>query len=111
MQTPSFKDIIQNDVKAVFLNPAEFGETHIVNGKRMTVVLDDIENVNREKKMKSHMDGIYARQVFMFVAAEDFGPFPAQGDLVTLDKRRYKVVDATDESGMFALTLEANKSR
>ena len=30
----------------------------------MTIVLDDMENVNREKKMKSSMDGIHARQVF-----------------------------------------------
>ena len=33
MQTPSFKDLVQRDVKAVFLNPDEFGEAHLVNGK------------------------------------------------------------------------------
>ena len=60
----SFKEILQQDVKAVFLNPLEFGETHLVNGKPMTIVSDDIENIEREKKMKSSMDGIYTRQVF-----------------------------------------------
>lgn len=52
----SFKEILAQDVKQVFLNPAEFGETHLVNGEPMTIVLDDVENIEREKKMKSHMD-------------------------------------------------------
>lgn len=111
MQKRSFKDIVKSDVRGVFINPDEFGELHTVNGKQMYVILDDIENVEREKRMKSHMDGIYARQVFMYVASEEFGPLPPQGDIVILDKRRYKVMDATDESGVFAITLEANKSR
>ena len=111
MQTPSFKDLVQRDVKTVFLNLEEFGETHEVNGKQMTVVLDDVENIEREKRMKSHMDGIYARQVFMFVASEDFGILPKQGALVTLDRKRYQVMDATDESGIFSITLEANRSK
>ena len=108
----SFKEILQQDVKAVFLNPLEFGETHLVNGKPMTIVLDDVENIEREKKMKSSMDGIHARQVFFYVAADEFGgPLPAQDTYLTLDGGTYRVVDATDECGMYAITLEANRSR
>ena len=111
MRTPSFKDLVQRDCKNVFLNPAEFGELHIVNKQPMVVVLDDIENIQREKRMKSHMDGIYARQIFMYVASEDFGPLPGQGELVTLDGKIYQGVDATDEQGIFAITLESNRSK
>lgn len=111
MESLSFKEVLHNDIKQVFLNPVEFGEEHLVNGKAMTVVLDDLENVEREKKMKSNMDGLYARQIFMYVSADDFGgPLPAQGAVLTLDKKKYLVVDATDESGMYGITLEANKS-
>lgn len=110
MNTPSFKDILNNDIKATFLNPAEFGETHTVQGKEMTIVLDDLENIEREKKMASHADGIYARQIFFYVSADDFGPLPAQGGLITVDGNRYTVVDATDEAGMYAITAEANRS-
>ena len=49
----SFKEILQQDVKNVFLNPLEFGETHLVNGEPMTIVLDDVENIEREKKMNA----------------------------------------------------------
>jgi hypothetical protein len=110
METLSFKDILHQDITQVFLNPDEFGEEHTIDGKTMVAILDDMENVNREKKMKSNMDGIYARQVFLYVSADDFGPLPAQGRLVTLDGKKYLVVDATDEAGMYGITLEANRS-
>lgn len=111
MERPSFKTLIQRDIKQTFINPEEFGELHLVNGKRMHIILDDLENVEREKRMKSHMDGIYARQIFFYVSAEDFGALPGQGKLVTLDGKTYTVVDATSETGVYAITLEANRSR
>lgn len=112
METPTFKQLLMRDVHQVFLNPEEYGERHRVNGKVMTIVLDDMENVNREKKMNSSMDGIHARQVFFYVAADEFGgPLPAQDTYLTLDGGTYRVVDATDECGMYAITVEANRSR
>lgn len=110
MKRPSFKQIMQRDIRRTFLNLDEFGEEHKINGVTMTVIFDDIENVEREKKMKSHMDGIYVRQYFLYVSA-DFGPLPAQGTWVTVDSKRYMVVDATDEAGVYGITLEANKSK
>ena len=96
MESLSFKDIIHNDIKQTFLNLEEFGETHEVNGTPMTIIFDDIEHVER---------------YFMYVAADAFGPLPAQGKLVTVDGKRYAIVDATDESGVYGITLEANRSR
>lgn len=111
MMPLTFKEALRNDVKAVFLNPAEFGEPHVINGRRMLAVLDDMEHIEREKRMKSNMDGVYVRQLLLYVAAEDFGSFPAQGVLVKLDGKQYQVADATDECGVYAITLEANRSR
>ena len=112
METPTFKELLKADVHNIFLNPAEFGERHRVNGKIMVIVLDDMENIEREKKMKSNMDGIYTRQLLFYVAADDFGePLPGQDAYLQLDGGTYKVVDATDECGIYAITLEANRSR
>lgn len=110
MRRRSFKQILHDDVKNVFLNPLEFGEEHEVNGKTVIVVFDDIENVEREKQMKSHMDGVYSRQKFLYIATEDFGELPPQQSLVTVDGIRYEVMDATDEAGIYAITLEAATS-
>ena len=112
METPTFKELLKADVHNIFLNPAEFRERHRVNGKIMVIVLDDMENIEREKKMKSNMDGIYTRQLLFYVAADDFGePLPGQDTYLQLDGGTYKVVDATDECGIYAITLEANRSR
>ena len=106
----SFKGILAQDVKQVFLNPLEFAETHLINGEPMTISFDDIENIEREKKMKTNMDGIFTRQVFFYVASADFGPLPKEGGIIDLDGQKYTVLDATDECGIYGITMEANKS-
>ena len=109
---PSFKDICRNDITSSFLDPEVFGEEHMVDGKAVVIVLDDMENIEREKLMRSHMDGIYARQILFYVNADDLGgTLPARGRIMTLDGKKYTVVEATDESGVYAVTLEANRSR
>jgi hypothetical protein len=108
---PTFKELIQADVKSVFLNDLEFADPHTIDGKEMPAIFDDIENIEREKKMKSHMDGIYARQILLYVAASDFGPLPAQRRILKVDGKNYTVVDATDEYGVYTITLEANRSK
>ena len=47
---PGFKDLIQKDNLQVFLNPYEFGEEHSVGGRQMTILIDDNEMIEREKR-------------------------------------------------------------
>lgn len=105
----TFKDIIKRDVQQTFLNVDEFSEIHTVNGKPMAVQIDNNEQIEREKRYSQHMDGIYVKQVLMYVSAEDYGPLPKQGTAVSLDKRSYRVADAIAEDGTYSITLEANR--
>lgn len=111
MEPITFKQVMQNDIDRTFFNEEEFADSHTIDGVSMTVMFDDMENIEREKKMKSNMDGIYARQILIYVKASEFGPLPAFGRLLNLDGKRYKVLDAADEGGVYTITLEANKSR
>lgn len=110
MEALSFKQAVNNDISAVFLNEDEYADPHTIDGVTMSVLIDDIELVEREKRMKSNMDGIHARQVLIYVSASEFGSLPAQGRLLKLDGKRYTVLDATEEGGVYAITLEANRS-
>lgn len=105
----TFKDIIKSDVKNIFLNTDEFSEMHTVNGKPMAVQIDNNEQIEREKRYNQHMDGIYVKQILMYVSAEDYGPLPKQGTSVSLDGRAYRVEDAISEDGVYSITLEANR--
>ena len=105
-----FKELLRQDVKNVFLNPAEFGEEHTVNGKRMQIIIDHTELTEREKRMKSNMDGIYKKQTLIYVSALDYGPLPGIGKPVKIDGATFIVTDSLNEGGVYSLHLEANKS-
>lgn len=109
---PSFKDILFQDIKRTFLNPEEFGEMHTIDGKRMVVSVDGMEVVERAKKQaeQGRIDGVFRKQIIIYVAHSDFGPLPAIGSILNFDKANYKVKDAINEVGIFSITLEAVKS-
>ena len=111
MDPMTFKDVMAADINDAFLFAGEFAEVHTINGAEMTALVDDMEYIEREKKMKSTMDGIYNRQILIYVKAAEFGDLPAREDLVRLDGKTYQVADAVDEDGIYTITLEANRSR
>ena len=111
MGAPSFKESIAADVSTVFLNKLEFADLHTVNGKKMTVLVDDNELLERDKaKMGTHMDGLYKSRRLIYVAQKDFGPRPAIKSVLTLDGRVFRVADCTAEAGILAIELEAAKT-
>lgn len=106
----TFKEIIKNDVRQVFMNTDEFSETHTINGKEMPVQIDSNEQIEREKRMNQNMDGIYKNQKLIYVSAEDFGALPKQGAMLNMDGKMYKVEDAIHEDGVYSITLGANRA-
>lgn len=107
----TFKELVKSDIGNVFLNVDEFSELHIVNGKSMPVMVDNNELIEREKRAKENMDGIYTRQNLIYVSASDYGSLPKQGTVLTLDNLTYRVVEAVSEDGIYAITIGANKGR
>lgn len=110
----TFKEQIAKDNRTVFMNIDEFGNIHNVNGKDMTVLIDNNELVDREKRYQYrhslYADGVYLKELLIYVHAEDFGPLPAIGRIVTFDNKTYIVSDAINEDGIYSLCLEANKT-
>ena len=110
----TFKEQIAKDTRKVFMNIDEFGEIHNVNGKDITVLVDNNELVDREKRYQYrhslYADGVYLKEVLIYVHAEDFGPLPAVGRSISFDNKIYIISDAINEDGIYSLTLEANKT-
>mgnify|MGYP000051895717 FL=1 len=106
----TFKEIVKNDVRQVFMNLEEFSETHTINGKEMPVQIDSNEQIEREKRLNQNMDGIYKNQKLIYVSAEEFGPMPKQGAMLNMDGKMYKVEDAIHEDGVYSITLGANRA-
>lgn len=112
MGVPSFKDQIATDIFGTFLNAQEFADIHTVNGKPMTVMVDDNELLERDKSklLGAPVNGTYKARRLIYVARAEFGPRPAIGAMLSLDGRQYKVKDSTEESGILAIELEAVRS-
>ena len=110
----SFKELVDQDNRTVFMNLDEFADTHVINGKEIPCIIDNNEMIDREKryqyKRSLYADGVYLKEVLLYVKAEDFGPLPAVGRALTLDKKSYIISDSIDEGGIYSISLEANKT-
>ena len=110
----TFKEQIALDNKNVFMNQDEFSETHNINGKDMPCIVDNNEQIDREKRYRyNHSlygDGVYIKQLLIYVKAEDFGPLPAIGRVLLFDRKNYIITDAINEDGIYSLCLEANNT-
>lgn len=106
----NFKDMVRQDVKNIFLNPDVFGESHIVDGNEMTIIIDENELTEREKKMKTLAEGLHNKQLLIYVSEDDFGPEPLIGRLIELDGSYYTVTDVANEDGIYSISLEARES-
>lgn len=105
----TFKDIVREDIQNMFLNLEEFAEEHMVNNKKIKIIIDNNEMIEREKRDKSYVRGIYKRQFLIYVAAKDYGPLPGLGTTIILDGNVFLVADAINEMGVYSIILEANK--
>ena len=110
----TFKEQIAKDNQNIFLNLDEFGELHIVNGKKMPVLVDTLEQIDREKRYQFrhslYADGVFLKELLLYVKESDFGNLPKIGSIVKFDNKAYTVSDAIDEDGIFSISLEANKT-
>lgn len=75
MVRKSFKEVMKDDVNNTFMNVDEFADMHTVDGKEIPVLVDDNEIIEREKKMKSNMDGVYVKQKLFYFMNDEQHPF------------------------------------
>lgn len=101
----SFKSQLQKDINT-FLNIDEFSEMHKIGGKPMNCLIDDNEAVDREIKYVGKGDGVFARHLLIYVKSEDFGELPRINGLLDVDGKKYVVIDAVSEAGIYSITLE-----
>ena len=112
MGAPTFKDLVAADVSNVFLNLQEFAEIRLINGKQMSVVVDDNELLERDKAtaLGAQLTGTYKARRLIYVSKEEFGPRPAQDVILTMGTKEYRVKACTEEAGILAIELEAVRS-
>jgi|InofroStandDraft_1065614.scaffolds.fasta_scaffold42487_2 hypothetical protein len=104
----TFKEQVLKDIDDVFADTDEFFEEHVVNGRKMPVMVDGNENAERTKFQKAYHEGNKAKKLLIYVKASDFGRLPAHGNRIVIDGSEFLVSDAINETGLYSITMEAS---
>ena len=115
----SFKDIVEADNKAIFLNDSEFAEKHTVkyDGKMYTDIPVLFIKVKELDKQVRNMEGTYGITAVLHASATDLGgKTPEKGQRISIDTGTalgrpffsdFKIATSKNELGMVTLELEA----
>jgi len=102
----SFKEMVERD-RAVFLNLDEFGEVHRVEGRNITVMIDD--NTLRERQGGAEV-GVAESSLLLFARVEDLPERRGAGESINVDGREYIVDDWSEDMGIAQLALGQSRS-
>ena len=106
----TFKDVIKNDLKSVFLNLGEFGEIHLLNGQEILVIIDENELTEREKRIRREEGGAAKKHFSFMWLREDFWPAPVSEPNFRCRWNQIYDHNAENEDGIYSISLEAVKS-
>lgn len=101
----SFKDMIARDLRSTFLNLEEYGELHRVEGKEITIVVDEdaLKELSGGQKL-----GIAESSLLFCAAVEDLPPRRPAGEGLNVDGREYTVLDWSEDVGLATVALGQN---
>lgn len=102
----NFKDLIKEDLN-VFINPEEFGEPHVIDGKVVNIIVD--EETLKDRNQKEY-DGIVQADVLYFAKEEDIVREPRPKNIQMFDGVLYEIFDAKLDDGVYEVILQANKN-
>ncbi|MDO4321017.1 MAG: hypothetical protein Q4C61_00685 [Lachnospiraceae bacterium] len=102
-----FKEQVQKDLDAVFLNTDEFAEIHRVEGAEITVVMDN-DQLNKLKK--GQILGLVEADMLLMGKAADFPSNMEPGRLLNVDGRELIVVNSGKDMGLMEVALKQNRN-
>ncbi|WP_160688329.1 hypothetical protein [Clostridium sp. C2-6-12] len=99
-----FKELLKDDLN-VFINPDEFGEPHVIDGKVVNIIVDEETLKDRNKK---EYDGIVQADVLYFAKEEELMKAPRPKSIQLFDGVLYEIFDAKLDDGVYEVILQAN---
>ena len=97
-----FKKMVADDRRLVFLNLAEFGEEHKVDGKTITVVLDDNALKRTPRGARAGRGRVVPHAVCSSRGSAARRP---AGEGLNIDGREYIVNDWSEDMGVATIAL------
>jgi hypothetical protein len=107
----SFKECLEKDI-TVFLNIKEFGEEHILDDHKIAMIIDEdiINERQNRKRATEYVEGLFAKEISLFVRSIDLPEIPVHGQMVILDGKKFFVNGVFNSNGVTEIELVANES-
>lgn len=100
-----FKAMVKNDRKKVFIDPDFFGETCVIEGKSVSIVIDNDEL----KERQGGQDLALADSATLFYACTDDLPKRrAAGESLNINGRLCTIDDWQEDMGVSTIALREN---
>lgn len=103
----SFKEQIQKDIDAVFLNLDEFAEIHRVEGIKIPTVVDN-DQLNKLKK--GQILGLVEADMLLMGRESDFPADLEPGRLINVDGREMLIANSGKDMGLVEVALRQNRT-
>lgn len=103
----NFKEMLKSDLSNTFINVNEFGEMHNIDGRLLSVVVD---NDHLMKRSKVEYEGVIVGDILYFINASLYGKPPKVGEVQRFDNIICEVFDIRISSGVYEIILKKNGS-
>jgi len=104
-----FKAAVAADVRAAFINTAEFGDVHTIDGKSVACVVDG-DLLQRRPGGLATSEGVFLEEFVVFVATAELDHIPVVNQRLRFDGGYYYVKNCHEEMGVLQITLTANET-
>lgn len=100
-----FKAMVEADRRRTFLNLDEFGAEHRVDGKPITIMVDEeaLKELAGGQKL-----GIAESSLLFYAAVEDLPARRPAGEGLNVDGREYIILDWSEDMGISTVALGQN---
>lgn len=96
----AFKDVVEGDIRRVFLNEDEFAEKHDIDGEKIVVMLD-IDRMN-ERRDKA---GLSDENLYFYVKEKELGRRPKVNSPMLFDGLHHIVTECIENDGVLEIAL------
>lgn len=104
MKVMNFKDVLQDDLKT-FLNFNEFGETAVIEGEQVIVVLD--ADKMTERQLAKGLEGeLHNEELLFYVEKSLLSFYPRPDNTAVIDGVKWRIKDVKEDIGLFTITAE-----
>jgi hypothetical protein len=97
-----FKDAVAVDIDNVFFQTSEFGETVIIDGRSVPIILN---NDMLQGMTELYAKGLAEGEQFIFVKEKDMYRLPQEGEELVKDGKEWYIRHAVSEMGVFGLRI------